>query len=367
MKIKLDDSYSAQRLAKERGIDRVSKEKLRPIADSKGVVDHSEIDRLARVANLDMDQKLSPAERQRIEAYLEDRSKPIVADAKGSSALDVRAGTRKPVDAYIAIEHRTEGKNLVFTYDVGVYKAGSTSDRDEHAKQIVLKGLTPNTRDGTDGIRVHRYASNGADASVGYESQGSGAGYLVGIADKNKGVVLANFSAAGAIKGDAPEVRSLFSPPALAKNAAVKALAKKEGLDPKRLSVEVLEVSFHSDFQKVRGAKQEPHPTLHTLLLTLELKETGSRKKPREVSMTALVHGNPAKALGKLKLDQLEAGVQKHWGFIYPPSVKFEEEKKKPGAGESVDNHSHGGGGEGGVSVGGGGESGGGSIGGGGE
>lgn len=367
-KVRIDGDtsyYGAQRFAQERGLDKLGQDKLKPLADDKGVVSKEALERLARVADIDTDGKLSPAERKRIDAYLKDRT-PVVADAAGGNALALRAGAaRKPVEAYIEVEHSVKGKDLVFELDIGVFKAGS-GDRDEYARQFVVKGLTPNTREDFSAVEVHRYGTDGADASVGYANGGVGAGYLAGVADKAKGAVLVNLSAAGAIAKDPPEVRTLFTPAQLAKDPAVKQLAKKEGLDPKKIAVGVLEVSFHSDFVK-EGTERAGNPKLHTLMLTLELTEPGSRKKPRTVELSALVEGTPVKALGKLDVQALEPGVQRSWGFIFPPSVELvDDSAPRRNSGVRDSGGSRGGGGEVTRGGGGGGEHGG-SIGGGGE
>jgi hypothetical protein len=348
-KIRIDPNTSwspnATRFSEERGLHRLGQAKLAPMADKEGIVGLDELERLARVARLDTDGKLTPDERKRIDAYLKERNTPIVG-TPNSSAVNVRSSVKKPVDGYVSVDHKVEGKDLVLNLDISADKADKDG-RTEYAKRIVLKGVTPNDREDTrGGVSVQRYGSRGENASVGYATQGGGAGYIVGIADKTKGALLVNLSAAGAIAGDAPDMRTLFSPADLAKNAAVKALAKKQGLDPKKLEVEVLETSFHSDFVDTSRGPRAGHAGLHTLLLSLELKEAGSRKKPRQVEMSTLVEGNVTKALARLSLNDLEPGVQSHWGFIFPPSVEIEDDDKKPNRHEGGVRDSGGGGGE---------------------
>jgi hypothetical protein len=340
-RIRIDAHHTTQRLARETGLEKLGQAKLKPLADDKGVVSHTELERLARVADVDTDGVLSADERKRIDGYLKERLSPIVA-TPGGSAVEARAAAKKPVSGYLEVAHAVKGSDVVVDYDLRLDgKDGAT----EHlARQIVLKGITPSNDDAID---FHRYSETGTDSSVGYATGGVGAGYLMGIADAKRGVVLANLSAAAAKKNVAPELRTLFSPADLRADPAVKALARKEGLDPTKLKVTVTSVSFHSDFQEVTRAGTKPHATMHTLLLGLELREEGSRKKPREVQMTSLVTGNPAKGFEKLDAERLEAGVQARWGFIYPPSVKFDEDKPARNTGV----RDTGGGGGGGESV----------------
>lgn len=322
-KVRIDTDYSTQRFARDTGLEKLGQRQLKPLADDQGVVSQKQLERMATGAGLDKDGVLSPAERKRIDGYLKDRQ-PIVVGT-GGSAVSARAAV-KPAEGYIEVEHKLRGTDLVVEFDIGLYQGGSSSVRDEHSREIVLQGFTPN---GDNAIDFHRYGKDGADASVGYATGGSGAGYLMGIADAKKGAVLVNLSAAGAVAKQAPEVRALFSPRDLADDPRIKALARKEGLDPKKLKVDVTSVSFHSDFQKVGGGGGG-HPTMHTLLLSIELREEGSRKKPREAELTALVQGNPAKSLAKLDVADLEVGAQHSWGFVYPPSIKFDDDDKKP-------------------------------------
>lgn len=324
-KVRIGSDYSTQRYARETGLDNLSQAKLKPLADDAGVVSQKQLERVARGAGLDKDGVLSRAERERVDGYLKDR-KPIVVGAGGGTALSARAAA-KPAEGYIEVEHRMRGSDVVVDFDIGLYQGSGGGARDEHSREIVLQGFSPN---GDNAIDFHRYAADGADASVGYATGGTGAGYLMGIADAKKGAVLVNLSAAGAVANQAPEVRTLFSPADLRDDPRIKALARKEGLDPKKLKVDVTSVSFHSDFQKVGGGG---HPTMHTLLLSVELREEGSRKKPREADLTVLVNGNPAKSLAKLELGDVEVGVQSSWGFVYPPSVQFDDDDKKPGGG----------------------------------
>lgn len=345
-KIRIDPSTSgyptAKDFAEERGLQHLGSKKLAPMADKDGVVGLEELERLARVARIDTDRKLTPEERERIDAYLKDRGSPIIG-VPNSSLVDARSTTRKPVDGYLTVASEVVGKDLVLTFDITAYK-GAVVDG-EYAKRILLKGVRPNEREDCAAIRMQRYGSKGENASVGTERAGSGAGYIVGIADKDRGALLVNLSAAGAIAGDAPDLRTLFTPAELAKNPQVKALAKKQGLDPKKLEVEVLQVSLHSDFLDGSRGHGAPHTTLHTLWLALELREEGSRKKPRQVDMTTYVEGNVTKPLRKLKLDDLEPGMRAHAGYIYPPSFAIEP-REAPGGSPTHHAPNPGGGGE---------------------
>jgi hypothetical protein len=355
-KIRFDNptEYPMAELLRRSGLDRLAKENLRPVADAEGKVGLDELQRLSQVAGLDSDGKLSPAERQRIGEYLEGRKSPVVARL-GHSAVDVRSGVRRPVDGYLGLETRRRGDDLALLLDVSIWPSRERPDVEHsvHAREYVFPGIQPNEGEHSSGVRMQRYGEGGHNASVGYEAQGSGAGYIVGIAAKLQGAVLANVSAAGALAKDEPDVRVLFTPAQLARHADVQALARKEGLDPAKLQVEVREVALHSDFVTTEveddGARAKdrnrraveappatekvPEANLHTLTLDLVLRERDSRKKPREVSMSAYVKGNVTKPLEKLKigsydadgrfaLGKLEAGVWNTWGFVYPPSFK---------------------------------------------
>ncbi len=306
---------SAQRFAEDHGLARLGQKKLATMADDAGVVHLDELQRLARVAAVDDDGVLSRAEAQRVSAYVRDRRAPIVGSAN-SSAVTARAVKRAPVTGYIAIDHRAEGKDLVFTLDISKHPGTG-----EYAKRIVLEGVAPNERDDATAVSVERYGTRGENASAGYARGGAGAGYIVGIADKDKGAILVNLSAAGALAGDAPDARTLFTPAALARHPAVQTYARKHGLDPRAVHVEVLEVSFHSDFVDRSRGPRASHAGLHTLLLSLELTQEGSRKEPRRVEMSALVEGNVTEPLAKLDVEHLEPGAKIVAGFVYPSAV----------------------------------------------
>jgi hypothetical protein len=341
-----DTSHSYMRdLLDSSGLGRLAKEKLRPIADPEGRVGFSELRRLSLVAGLNSDGKLSPEERQRIGRYLEGRKAPVEARI-GSSVVDIRSAVRAPVEGWLSIETSQRGNDLAFMFDASISpdpRLGST----HHAHEIIFPGMHANERPHSTGVRMQRYGEEGHNASVGGEAQGVGAGYIVGIAARQQGAVLANLSAAGVLAKDEPDVRVLFTPAQLARHPDVQALARKEGLDPAKLQVEVMEVALHSDFvstekgpNRNRRAAEGPMVTrrvpdnkMHTLSLDLVLRERDSRKQPREVSMSAYVKGNVTRPLEKLKigsydadgrfqLGKLEAGVWSTFGFVYPPSFK---------------------------------------------
>lgn len=275
-----------------------------------------ELKRLVRVARINDDGVLSPDERQRAHAYLRERANPIVGTAN-RSLVDVRVMNRKPVEGYVKVEHQADAGSVVFNLDV------STNGHCEHAKKIIVRGITPNSRDDVCfAVNYHRYGVRGENSSVGYQAEGSGAGYLAAISDKERGAILVNLSVAGALAGDAPDVRTLFTAKELAAHPLVKQLARKQGFDPKTMRVELVETSFHSDFVDKSRGPRAAHAGFHTLLLRLELSEPGSHKAPRQVQLSALVRGNVLDRLSKLDIDELEEGVFNPSGFLFPASCE---------------------------------------------
>jgi hypothetical protein len=301
---------SAAEFAGRHGLTRLGQKSLAVMADVNGTVELDALTRLARVAELNADGVLSRQERKRVDSYLQDLRTPIVATPNASS-VDVRCKPVKPVEAYVVIEHGVSENGLALDLEI----SGRRGVPGHVAKRIVLKDITPATDESAEAVRVERYGTRGQNASIGYERNGVGAGYIVGIADKKHGVVLANVSVAGALAGDAPDVHTMLSPAALAHHPAVLELARKQGLAPLKLQVAVLEASFHSDFTE---------SSLHTLALELALTEAGSRKAPRRVQMSALLEGDVREPLSRLKLHPLAAGVRVRAGFVYPSNVKID-------------------------------------------
>jgi hypothetical protein len=320
-KIRLDPNpaQGALAFAQERGLHRLGAQKLAPLADEKGIVGLAELSRLVRVAGVDNDGTLSQEERQRIDAYLADRKNVVVGTAN-SSAVDVRAPVRTPVEGYIQVSHAVGPEGL--TFDVDISLGFGAEPRQEHARRVLLPGLSPKERESSWAVTVQRYGVEGENASTGYQNQGLGAGYIVGVADPKLGAVLVNLSVASVLAKDKPDARTLFSPGELARREEVKAFAQKKGLDPAKLEVEVLEVSFHSDFKVEQddGGDRVADTETHTLALTLELREAGSRKLARTAEFSALVEGNLTKPLRKLEVGAFEAGIGQSMGFTYPPS-----------------------------------------------
>lgn len=324
---------SAQQFAKEHGLQRLPETQLRELANDKGVVELPALEQLARGAELVADGKLTAAESARIDRYLTARQ-PVVADVgAASSQLAVRSSRRKPVEDYVTLEPTVKGGDVVFQVELD--PAGKLQSR-----QVALKGFSfKNTDELLGAVSCQRYGAEGRNASVGYERQGFGAGYMVGIADPKRGAVLVNISNAGALAKDLPDVRPLFTPAELAKLPAVKEAAKQAGLDPKALELSVIAVGFHSDFL----VDNQPSGDLHTLTIHLEAKSP--RKAKQELVISAYVEGNPTKALSKMKIDDFEAGASYHAGYVYPAS--FDAKPAKTTAVDVDDDRGVRGGGEG--------------------
>ena len=108
----------------------------------------------------------------------------------------------------------------------------------------------------------------------------------------------------------------MFSLDKLAKDPAVKAAAKKAGLSTAKLQVEVLWADTSHGFEE---------KSLGTLAMELRLKD-GSGKSKKQTFSTYL-EGTMKKGLGGLSVDKLEVGLDRSWGWFYPPSAEVGGQK----------------------------------------
>jgi hypothetical protein len=247
----------------------------------------------------------------------------------------------------------------------GEKKAGG--DRVQHA--ITLSGIQ------AAAVDIEVYSAHGQtgmpNSSGGGHKNAVGAGFIAAVADKAKGVVFVDVSAVDFLGGQAPAQRVLFSREDLAASPVVKAAAKKAGLDGGKLTVDVKDIWLSSGFEDKK---------VNTL--AFEVQVTDKNGKSRKLELSTYVEGDWSKSLSKLKTAELEVGIARSWGWLYPPSAKSDEPKAngatdggrtRGGDSESsaadlrheIDNATRGGGGESSAPVvhrGGGGESGGGFV-----
>lgn len=298
----------ARSFAKQTGLDKLGQETLKKLdRNGDGVVTVTDAKEIARKAGLDKDGVLSRDDRKRIGEALGDSARTSSTASSGpSSVVAARAGATKAVgDTYMqfSIDHTAGGLKLAMTGDFW----NDDGRTDVGLKnEVVLKGLKAASHD------VLFYATDGATglSRAGGSEGGSAhaAGMLVAVADKERGIVLVDVSGRDFLKGKAPPEKELLSTAQLASNPVVKQAAKKAGLDPKSLEVQLkeLHLSYGDDDRK------------NHLAFTMKVKDQNGKSKTLKLS--TFIEGNLAKSPSRLKADDLQVGFEWAGGRVFPPS-----------------------------------------------
>lgn len=325
----------ARTFAKETGLDKLGQETLKKLdRNGDGVVTVTDAKEIARKAGLEKDGVLSRDDRKRIGEALGGSPRTSSTTSSGpSSALAARAGATKTLaDAYMdfSITHSAAGMKLTMEGDLW----NDEGRTDVGLKnEVVLKGLKAASHD------VLFYASDGATGisrSGGSEGGTShGAGMLVAVADKERGIVLVDVSGHDFLKGKTPPEKEILSTAQLASDPVVKKAAKKAGLDPKGLEAQLKELHLSYGDEDRRNH----------LAFTLKVKDQNGKSKTLKLS--TFIEGNLAKSLSRLKADDLQLGFEWAGGRVFPPSEAPEKVRGfSDEGGDSTLRSDRGGGGE---------------------
>lgn len=307
----------AKKLAKETGLDKLGQSTLKKLdTDQDGVVRLKDAQKLVKAAGLDKDGVLGVQDRKRIQEVLGGQNGNV-----GSAGTGAASKTRKLDDGYMNLVAKKVAGGIQAKLELTSYDASGKVTGQSNGK-LEIKGLDPVH------IGVHHYDVKGLPthasstmphSGVVSETGTSAAGAVLLVSDKKRGLVLVDLLSSEMVAGKAPAQRDLLSPDQLAKDPVVKAAAKALGLSTTKLSAEVLWADTSTGFED---------KTLATLAFELRLKD-GSGKSKKQTFSTYL-EGNLKKGLAGLSIDKLERGVDKSWGWLYPPS-----------AGAGAETHTH--------------------------
>lgn len=306
----------ARPLARATGIDKLGQSTLAKLdANGDGVVGLRDVQRLAKTAGLEKDGVLSRDDRAKIAAALSEGASSSTRSAGASSALAARAGggAKKLEGVYMRATLSATRDGLRVDASTTLYDAAGRDKVGEKDRAATLAGLRPVAADveyyGEDG-GVGLPNASGRGGGALYTGSAYGGGFLAAVADAKRGVVLVDVAGRAFAEGGAPAVHDVLSPTDLAKDAAVKAAAKKAGLDPRALSVDVVGVHLSAGFRDGR-----------TLTLALDATLKDAKGRSADVELSTTLHGDLKKSVAKLSRAPLEEGVRRSAGWLYPPSV----------------------------------------------
>ncbi len=307
----------AKKLAKETGLDKLGQSTLKKLdPDNDGVVRLKDATKLVKAAGLAKDGVLGNDDRKRIKEVLGGASNGKAASsAAPSSAVAAKVGAakaRKLEDGYVELIAKKTSAGVEARVQLTSYDKHGDISNEAKGKLIIANLDAAN-------IEAYHYDAKGKSGNpsasvpqsgVISETSAAGAGAVLVVADKKRGVVLVDVVGAELVAGKAPTQRDMYSLEKLAKDPAVKAAAKKLGLSPTKLSVEVLwaDVS-HGFVDKALG----------TLAMELKLKDGNGKTKKHTFS--TYLEGTLKKGLGGLAVEKLESGLDRSWGWFYPPSA----------------------------------------------
>lgn len=298
----------ARSFAKETGLNKLGQETLKKLdRNGDGVVTVTDAREIARKAGLEKDGVLSRDDRKRIDAALGGSSQASSVASRGpSSALAARTGgTKKVGDTYMDFDIKRGAAGLTVKMEGDFWH--DTARTDIGLKnEVVLKGLKPAAFD------VLFYGSGGETglSRSGGNDGGTchGAGMLLAVADKERGIVLFDFSGREFLAGNKPGEKELISVDALASDRVVKSAAKKAGLDPKKLDVQLKELHLSYGDEDKRNH------------LAFTAKVTDGNGKSKTLKLATFLEGNLAKSLSRVKAADLELGFEWAGGRVFPGS-----------------------------------------------
>lgn len=323
----------AKKLAKQTGLDRLGQSTLQKLdADGDGIVRLRDTQKLVKAAGLTKDGVLGVAERKRIKEVLggaQNGSSSSAGSSKSpSSAIAAKAGTtsktRKLEDGYMQLLVQSFNGNIEAKLDHTSYEPNGSVSGSSSGK-LVIPGFQPTSIEA-----VHYNAKGMATTTTGTvphegpisDTSTFAAGALLLVADKKRGAVLIDLPSGDVLAGKQPATRDIFSPEKLAKDPTVKAAAKKLGLSPTKLSVDVIWVDASSGFEDKL-----------TSTLALELRLRDGNGKSKKQTFSTYMTGSMKKGLSGLSFEKLERGLERSWGWLYPPSAKASapkpEDKRK--------------------------------------
>lgn len=327
----------AQGLAQETGLDKLGQAKLARLdKNGDGTITLTDVRRVVKDAGLEKDGSLSRADRQRIDAALGGGAKTSSTATTGpSSVVSAMTGGKKTLaDTYMSTKVVPSAKGVSISIDGGLWNAGGGHTGDK-SRAAVIPGFEPAAVTvlfyGTEGQTGLPNSSGGPEK--GFVGTAFGGGMAVAVADKTRGLVLIDVAARDFLDGKQPPHKRLASLPEIAKSPAVRAFAKKHGLDPKSLEVKLTDVKLSAAFVD---------SSVNTLVFDAKL--TDAKGKSKSGTFSTYLEGSFAKSVDKMKLDALEAGVEYSWGRMMPPSAK---PKKETGKAKDVEGGASTGGGEG--------------------
>ncbi len=300
----------AQSFARATGLDTLGQATLKKLDhDGDGVVTLRAAKALAKEVGLDHDGVLTQQDRKAIRQVLgaERPATPSVGRSSGpSSAVAIRAGDAKKnlPESYLEARSRCTKAGLELSLSADDPKGAGT----RATRTITLDSLSPTAVD------LLPYAADGStgmpNSSGGGHMNAFGAGLLVAVADARAGVALVDLAAQPFVTGQAPPQRTLFSRDDVLRSDAVKGEARRTGLDPKKLTVDVKDIWLSAGYKD---------STTNTLAFHVKISDG---KKSRSFDLSTVLEGNLAKSLTKLSTSALEVGVVASYGWLYPPSIK---------------------------------------------